>query len=100
MGDAKQLRPSPFYLRESLQFFHVGLMHSLCTQVTWQLEWSWIKARKIARVNLVDLSPPNRNQTHVINLEPLIALVKSNGCDLISHSVNDRETRGWLRTLR
>ena len=66
----------------------------------WQLERRWIKARKRARVDLVDLGPPDRDQTHVINLELSIALVKFNGCDLISHSANDRVTRGYLRTLQ
>ena len=36
------------------------------------------------RCYLVDFGPPDHDQTHVINLEPSIALVKSNGCDLIS----------------
>ena len=37
-------------------------------QVTWPLVKRWIKARKYARIDLVDLGPPNRDQTHVINL--------------------------------
>ena len=54
--------------------------------------------RKRAHVNLVDLGPLDRDHTHGINSELSIALVKSNGYDLISHSVNDKVTRGWLRT--
>ena len=47
----------------------------------------------------MDFGSPDRDQTHVRNSEPSIALVKSGGCDLISHSVNDRVTRGCLTTL-
>ena len=60
----------------------------------------WIKVRESAGVNLVDFSPPDCNQRHVLNSEPSIALAKSNGYDLISHLANDRATRGDLWTLR
>ena len=41
------------------------------------------QVRERARVDLVDLGPPDLNQTRVINSKPSIALVKSNGCNLI-----------------
>ena len=48
----------------------------------------------------MDLGPPDHDQMHMLNLELSITLVKSNGCDLISHSANDSVTRGELWTLR
>ena len=78
----------------------MGLKNSLCTQAKCQLERCWIKAHKRVRVDLVDFGPPDRDQVHVGNLEPSIALVKSDGYDLISHSANDKVTCGCLRTLR
>ena len=54
------------------------------------------QTRKKVRIDLVDFGQPDlvqirhfakfrSNQTHVLNLELSIALVKSNGCDFISH---------------
>ena len=86
--------------KKLLYLFCVGLKNSLCMQATWQLEQRWIKARKRACVDLVDLGQPNHNQIHVTNSEPSNPLVKSNGCDLITHSTTDKTTRGCLRTLR
>ena len=48
------------------------------------------------RVDLVDFGPPDRDQMHVMNSESSIVLVKSNGCDLISHSANDKATHKCL----
>ena len=65
--------------------------------MTWQLQRRRIKACERACVNLVDLNPPDHDQIHVKNSKPSITLVKSNGCDLISHLANDRRhaaTRG------
>ena len=50
-------------------------------------------------IYLVDFGPPDRNQMHLINSEPSIALVKSNSCNLFLHSANERATRGWPWTL-
>ena len=55
--------------------------------------------QKKMRVDLVDFGPPDLDQQHAINSRPSISLVKSNACDLISHSANDRATRGCLTTL-
>ena len=57
-----------------------------------------------ARIDLVDFGPPDpiqikhfskfiSDQMHMLNSKPSIALVKSNSCDLISHSANDGVTR-------
>ena len=65
---------------------------------------------KKVRIDLVDFGPLEpikinhfvkfrSAQTHVLNSEPSITLVKSNGCNLISHSANDGVTRGELWTL-
>ena len=74
----------------------------MCIHV-FQAAWQCMK-RQIKRVNrhaliwwilvLLDL-----DETYVINSEPSIALVKSNGCDLILHSANDGVTREDLWTL-
>ena len=90
----------PFIGDEFRFFSHVGLKVSLCTHATWRCMRHWIKARESALLDLVDFSLPYRDQTHVINSEPLITLVKSNGSDLILHSANNRATRGYLSTLR
>ena len=86
--------------RLSFHFFHVGLNVVVCVQVTWQSVGSWIKVHESALVDLMDSGPPDYDQTHVLNSKPLIELVKSDGCNLISHSANKRTTRGCLRTLR
>ena len=52
------------------------------------------------RVNLMDFGSPDHDQTHMLNSEPLIALVKSDSCDLISQSANCGVTRGYLWMLR
>ena len=57
----------------------------------------WIKARELARVDLVDFGPLDCDQMHMINSEPSIALMKSNSCDLISHSANDGVICGKLQ---
>ena len=58
----------------------------------------WIKALESALVDLVDFGRPDRDQTQMINSEPSIALVKSNSCDLILHSTNERAKCGCLWT--
>ena len=51
-------------------------------------------------VDLMDLSPHDLDHAHVINVRPSISLVKSDDCDLISQSADDRATRDCLWTLR
>ena len=46
------------------------------------------------RVDVVDFGLPNLDQRHVTNLQPLISLMKSNGCDLILHLANCGVTSG------
>ena len=65
---------------KSIYFFCVGLNVSLCAQATWKGVEHWIKARKSGHIDLVDFGLPFCDRLpHVINLEPSIALVKSNG---------------------
>ena len=71
----------------SIDFFGVRLLFFVCAHATWQLKKRWIKARERVRIDLVT------------NLHPSISLVKSNGCDLFSHSVNRRVTRDCLWRL-
>ena len=82
-GRRKGLKPFPQF------FFCVGLNKPLCGQATWHRVEGWIKVGKSMSVDMVDFGPPDRDQKHVINLEPSIVLVKSNDCDLISHSANN-----------
>ena len=72
----------------------MGLSVYVCVQVTWQRVERWIKMQELSRVDLVDFNLPDRDQTHVLYLESSIALVKSDGCDLISQSKNCGVTRG------
>ena len=61
----------------------------------WSVElkcWNW-------RIDLVDFGSPDRDKMHVLNLEPSIALVKSDSCDLILQSANCGVTRGCLWML-
>ena len=60
----------------------------------------WIKSRESALVDLVEFGLSDHDQMNVTNSGPSIALVKSNICDLISHSANDRATRDCLWMLR
>ena len=78
----------------------MGLSLFVCVQATWQSMGRWIKAHELALVDLVEFGPSDRNQTQVINSELLITLVKSNGCDLISQSVNDSAECGCLWMIR
>ena len=57
-------------------------------QATWQSLGRRSIVRKSAFIDLVDSSPPDCDQKHVINSEPSIALVKSDSCDLILQSMN------------
>ena len=59
-----------------------------------------IKVRESVLIDLVDFSPRDPDHTLVINSKMTIALVKSNDCDLISDSTNDRATSGCLQMLR
>ena len=43
----------------------------------------------------MDFGSPDCDKTHVRNSEPSIALVKSDSCDLISHSTNRGMTHGY-----
>ena len=67
---------------------------------TWQCVGCYIKVRESGVVDLADFDPPDHDQMHMINLEPSIALVKSNGCDFILQSTNRGVTGGCLWTLR
>ena len=58
----------------------------------------WIKVHESARVDLVDLGPPDRDQMHILNSESSIALVLSDGCDLILKSTNRGVTHGCMWT--
>ena len=84
----------------SVYFFCVGLIFFCSSQATWQRVECWIKVQKLERVDLVDFGPPDRDQTHVLNSELSIALVKSNSCDLISQSANCGVTHDCLWMLR
>ena len=87
---------SPYIVVKSIIFFRVGLNEFLCSQGMWQHVECWIKAYEYRRIDLVDLDRLDCDQMHVLNSEPLIALVKYNGCDLISHWANDGVTRDEL----
>ena len=43
----------------------------------------------------MDFCSPDHDKKHVHNSEPSIALVKSDSCDLVSHSTNRGVTRGY-----
>ena len=90
----------PYIGRILLCFLPCGTYHFFMYAGDVAMHGTWIKARESARVDLVDFGPPDRDQTHVINSEPSIALVKSNSCELILHSENERVTRGCMWTLR
>ena len=100
-GRCKGFRSSPIlYAIIPLDFFHVGLSFSVCAQATWQLERRWIKSCERVRVDLVDFDPQDRNQTHVRNSQSSIALMKSDGYDLILHSMNRGMTRkGYINCI-
>ena len=72
---------------------------SLFSQAMWQHVEYGIELYESAHVDLMDFVLPDRDQSHMIKSEPLIALVRSNGCNLIFYSANDRATRGCLWTL-
>ena len=71
----------------------MGLNVFVCAQMTWQSVGRWIKAPKSALVDLVEFGSSDRDQTHVTNSEPSIALLKSNTYALISQLANDKTTR-------
>ena len=73
-----------FIRRFFTQFFHVGLCFSIDSHATWHREGRQIKACRIARIDLVDLGPSERDHTHMTNLRPSISLVKFDGCDVIA----------------
>ena len=52
-----------------------------------------------APVDMVDFGPPDPYQKHVINLRPLISLVRSNGHNFISQLANCGVTHGSQWTL-
>ena len=56
---------------------------SECVHATWHPKRRWIKARRRAHVDLVDLGPLDPNQSCMNNSQLSISLVKSDGCDLI-----------------
>ena len=56
----------------------------------------WIKACESALVDLVNSGPPDHDQTHVLNSESSIALVKSDGCVMRSNNGNKREVEPAL----
>ena len=74
----------------------MGLNVFVCAQATWQSMGCSIKVRESALVDLLDSSPPDCNQMHMLNLEPSIALVKFGSCDLISQSTNHGVTHSSL----
>ena len=98
---AKGFRTSTLYTRYFLLISYVcDYDFSVYVQATWQHERRWIKAHGREHVNLADLGPLDPNQPHMTNSQPSISLVKSDGCDLISHSANRGVTRGCLWILR
>ena len=66
----------------------MGLIVSVCAQATWQHVERWIKVRQSMHVDQMYFVPPDHDQTHVLNSETSITLVKPNGCDLIPASTN------------
>ena len=84
----------------SFHLFRVGQNIFLYVQATWKSVGHWIKARESAHVDLVDSGPTYHDQTHVLNSELFIVLVKFDGCDLISQSANCGVTHSCLWTLR
>ena len=90
---------SPYIGDKIFFFFRVGLNVSLCAQAMWQHMERWIKACESVHVDLVDFGPPDHDQMQVINSEPSTALVKSNSCNIIPHSINDSVTRSEVWRL-
>ena len=54
------------------------------------------QTREKARDDLVDFSSPDLNRQHVTNSRPSISLVRSNGQNFTSQSVNRGVARGCL----
>ena len=101
IGQRKGLRSFPLIkASKPIYFFYVGLNESLYLQVTWHRVECWIKARESARIDLVDFGPPDRDQTHVLKSKQSIALVKSNGRDLMLRLADHGMTGGYLWTHR
>ena len=95
----KRIRAFPFiYAIYSLTFFRVGLMFFFMYAGGVAPREALDNARERVSVDLVDFGPPDLDHMHLRNARPSISLVKSNGCDLISHPAN-RVTRGCLWTL-
>ena len=65
-------------------------------QDTWRNRERWIKRR----INRSVDSVCRVHQKHVLNSEPLISLVRSDGWDLTEHSASDSATRGKIKAAR
>ena len=74
-------------------------MFLLSLEATWECVEHWIEVQKLASVDLMDFGPSDRDKKHVHNSEPSITLVRSDGCDFISHSANRGVRRGCLWML-
>ena len=78
----------------------MGLNTLVCAQATWQSLGHRIIVHKSALIDLVDSNPPDSDQKHVLNSEPSITLVKSDGCGLILQLTNRGVTCGCMWTLQ
>ena len=91
---------SPFIGDEISDFHHVGLMCFTLFAGDVADRGASDQTCKKARIDLVDFGTSDSDQRHMMNARPSISLVKSNGYNLISQSVNRGVTCVCLWTLR